>query len=254
MRNFEFAITYRCNVVCEYCNRLVGVIKLDDSDITLAQVKRYCDQLKAANWFPDKVKISGGEPRVHPQLDAIQELIKQELGARAVWTLTNDLPETETAPYPQDKGHTWKGNPLPKANHDPFLVSPVDAGMTEHQNIPACKSRRICGRLADAYGFSFCPVAPLLGRLLRINPYSPEPYIEQDHRICQHCPDSLPEEPRQELFEWAKQGNYPSPTFKAALKKYRELPIVYPRTDNVPLQRLVNIKDPFGAGSVDDVD
>jgi hypothetical protein len=229
VKNFEFEITYRCNVVCKFCNRLLGVIDLPDSDLTTEQVERYCDQLIANDWLPEKIKLSGGEPRMHPQLDEIKAIIERKLKPKTLWTLTNDTPETVSLPYPTD--HKWHGNPLPKQNHDPFLISPVDAGLTKNQNIPRCKIRRICGRAVDAYGFSFCPVAPMLGRLLRINPYSSEPCTEQNVDICKHCPDSLPEEDRQELYQIALAGNYPSKTFKEGLKKYKEEPFLFPRNE-----------------------
>jgi hypothetical protein len=231
IKNFEFEITYRCNTVCQYCNRLLGVIDLSDSDLTIAQTHRICDLLIAKGWTPEKIKLSGGEPRMNPQLSEIRDIIETRLNPRTIWTLSNDTPELTSLPYPQDEGHKWHTNPLPKQNHDPFLISPVDAGMTEHQDIPRCKIRRICGRAVDAYGFTFCPVAPMLGRLLRINPYSPEPYNEQDHRICKHCPDSLPEEQRKELYQIAIKGQYPSMTFREGLRQYKESPYTFPRLE-----------------------
>lgn len=249
MKCFEFEATYRCNTVCQYCNRLLGVIDLQDSDMTMDQVRYACQQLKLHDWVPDKIKLSGGEPRMNPDLDEIREYIKAELKPHRLWTLTNGAGDLESKFVHLD-GHKWHANPLPKQNHDPFLISPVDCGMEDELDIPNCKTRRICGRAVDAYGFSFCPLAPMLGRLLRINPYKDTPYMEQNPEICKHCPDALREEPRQQLFQIALDGNYPSKTLKEGLKAYKDDPFTFPRMAGLSERESVSDEplEPSGVG------
>lgn len=229
MKCFEFEVTYKCNTVCKWCNRLLGVISLPDSDLTPGQALYACQQLKLHDWVPDKIKLSGGEPRMNEDLYEIRELIMRELKPRRLWTLTNAKDDPDLQAYTQIDGHKWHSSPLPKQHHDPFLASPTDNGFADQLDIPNCKIRRICGRSVDAHGFSFCPVAPLLGRLLRINPYKQTPYLGQDPEICKHCPDALPPEPRQELFQLSIKGQYPSKTFVEGLKRYKEEPMEFPR-------------------------
>ena len=235
MKCFEFELTYRCNTVCKYCNRLLGVIDLPDSDLTMEQAVYACKQLKLHDWVPDKIKLSGGEPRMNENLSEIREYLLKELKPRRMWTLTNGAGELNEK-YVKLNGHKWHASPLPKQHHDPFLISPMDHGFEDQLDIPSCKTRRICGRAFDAHGFSFCPIAPMLGRLLRINPYRDEPYLGQDPEICKHCVDALPPEPRQKLFQIAIDGKYPSPTYVKGLKEYRDDPFILPRLDPAEME------------------
>lgn len=235
--NFEFEVTYKCNTVCKYCNRLLGVIALPDSDLTPGQTAYACQLLRETRYWPTKIKFSGGEPRMNPYLDEIVAIVKQMLDPEKCWILTNGSDEL---PKERVTGALWGTNPLPKQNHDPFLCSPIDAGMQDQLKIHACTIRSECGYSFDAHGFSFCPLAPLLGRLLRINPYRPVPTFDQQESICAHCPHALPEEPKQQLFAWAKEkGNYPSSTFRKALQRYKaepfEIPRLEPPTTEIPL-------------------
>lgn len=227
--NIEFEATYRCNTTCKYCNRLVGVIDLGkDSDLTPDQVRYACRMLKEMRFYPIRVKISGGEPELNPHIKEIAEIIKISFrrSIKHLWILMNGIEDK-----PEVVGLEERINPLPKKNHDPFLVSPVDAGLEHHQVIHACLNRSQTGPAFDCHGFTFCALAPILGRLLRINPYKPYPVFDQDYRICRHCPLSMGRKGREEIFEWAKQGNYPSKTYRDGLQAYQDEPFEIPRLE-----------------------
>jgi hypothetical protein len=227
--NFEFETTYRCNTVCKHCNRLLGVIDLPDSDLTPTQTAYACCRLRETRFWPDKVKFSGGEPRLNPYLQIIVRIVKEQLEPDKTWVLTNGSDELNVR---KPRGTLWGTNPLPKTNHDPFLVSPVQAGLDDRAMMHACTIRSECGFAFDAHGFTSCPLAPMLGRLLRINPYSPYPIFDQDHEICRHCPHSLRAADQHKIFAWAKKaGNYPSPIFKAGLLAYRTRPFIIRRLE-----------------------
>lgn len=225
--NFEFESTYRCNTVCKYCNRLLGVIDLsENSDITPEQVRYACKMLREMRFYPVRIKISGGEPELNPHIDEICQIIAEQLKPQKLWILMNGK-------LPGPDGVHAKINPLPKTNHDPFLVSPIDCGLEEHQVIHACLNRSQTGGAFDCHGFTFCALAPLIGRLLRINPYSPHPIFDQDYRICRHCPLSMNQTGRARIFEMALKGecDYPTKTFREGLKQYHEEPFVIPRLE-----------------------
>jgi hypothetical protein len=229
--NFEFESTYRCNTVCEYCNRLVGVIKIPDSDLTPDQVRYAIRMLREMRFYSVRIKISGGEPEMNPHIEEIVDLISTYLKPKHLWVLQNgilpDAVERERA--------VVKINALPKQNHDPFAVSPIDAGLEEHQMVHACLNRSQTGGAFDSHGFTFCALAPIIGRVLRINPYKPYPIFDQDYDICRHCPLSLNKVGRQKLYSWAQlTGNYPSKTYKEGIKAYKEDPFLIPRLQVTP--------------------
>jgi hypothetical protein len=101
----------------------------------------------------------------------------------------------------------------------------VDAGLESHVEPLCCICRFNTGPSFDAYGFSFCPLAMVLGRLLRIDPYKPHLYYDQNYEICRHCQYSMGRRARYALIEWSeREGNCPSPTYREGIERYKENP------------------------------
>lgn len=71
----EIHITYRCSLACRHCNRASYLRRPHTPDMTLAQVARFVEEARALAWYPWIVVI-GGEPTLHPELDAICKLLR----------------------------------------------------------------------------------------------------------------------------------------------------------------------------------
>jgi hypothetical protein len=240
----EVVVTQRCDAICRWCNRLVGVAKIDDSDMTAEQAKRAVDAIKAQRRNFTLVTLAGGEPAENPELQGIAEEFASLPSVRGIRVLTNDENKDRVAALkPKMPGKcAWVHAPLAEKHHVPFLVSPVDTGMEEYVHPEQCSVMAYCGRGLDAHGFSSCGVMGSLARLLRINPYSKEPQIHAIDSICRHCPYSIAggkdkrERTKQrrrqkKLYERCMSGEIrqPTPTFREGLRQHREEPMVFAR-------------------------
>ena len=78
----EIDITHMCNLSCLHCSRSCGHIQ-DPNLITLGQIEEFFDQVRDYEYPLKFVKIIGGEPTLHPEIDGIVSLLQglqRELG------------------------------------------------------------------------------------------------------------------------------------------------------------------------------
>jgi hypothetical protein len=91
--NIEFDVTLQCNFSCLNCNRHsnfnnlkdptkqskeVGLNLYENTDINIAQVKKFIREVKE-NGTVERIHLIGGEPLVHPFMDQICDLIREEI-------------------------------------------------------------------------------------------------------------------------------------------------------------------------------
>jgi hypothetical protein len=243
--NYDLNVQYICSARCGFCNRGLDLFTIPNGAMTIDQVKIVIEKWRKAEIFIKKLKISGGEPSLHKDLVEIVQLLLDSGIVGTVWVLSNgikkDLPKLP-------RGARWKVDPIvlsPKQgwkNHQPFLVSPDDYEIRSDNCGKTCSTVKHCGHGVEAFGFSQCGVAGFLGHLLGIDPYSEEPVLELDERLCKHCIYHIPDAEQKKLqrkcptSRWPDGSvthgegiEHPSPTFKKALKQYREKPTTYAR-------------------------
>lgn len=218
----DINLTYECNAVCKWCDRMIGVMKIDDSHVTPDQLTRMRECLTQQGMGLKRIKLTGGEPMMNPQFT---ECVKQcQSMCDSLMVCTNCiLPQIDFA-----KPIFWKHSPAVTKNHAPFLVSPKDIGI---RGDGRCKVQKQCGYGFDAFGFAMCSVAGVLGRLFGIDPYSNRPVLTQNKTICQHCLYSLPRWTLRAVKHSieVKDIVHPTPTYRALLKQWRDDNVVYPR-------------------------
>ena len=90
----DLCITFRCNAACPNCLKFCGLDKFtgligSETDMTLGQVRHAIAQWVAEPEWPvwDIVTVTGGEALVHPELEAIMELVLPLAGAGVVGTV-----------------------------------------------------------------------------------------------------------------------------------------------------------------------
>jgi hypothetical protein len=220
---FGLAITYRCNMQCSMCNRFIDKFPWQQpSDLTVADVKEAGEMVIASSLKVNKVRVTGGEPTLHPQLKEICDSIRDDWKvAKYTHILTNG---TTINKRPRDIWARYKdGDETTVKIHHPFSISPTDLGMSGPfgTELP-CEQQTGCGRLFDAFGFSFCVISGSLGRLLRIDPYSKTPVMMGDKRICKHCIFSLPRKIR-----WRIWGRWRAGQQEAVTKTYQDAEDVF---------------------------
>ena len=96
----EFDVTLQCNFSCMNCNRhsnfndlsspltggkknKVGLDLYDRTDVSIENTKKFIEEVKE-NGTVDRIHLIGGEPLVHPQMDKICDLIREELWGKYV--------------------------------------------------------------------------------------------------------------------------------------------------------------------------
>ena len=67
-QNFEWNITYDCNLACKWCTRLCGSKFNRPDHMSLEQVRRYALATAPLISAQSRINIVGGEPTLHPQI------------------------------------------------------------------------------------------------------------------------------------------------------------------------------------------
>ena len=129
--------TYRCNLSCALCNRWLDLFKWPDSDVTVDEVRRAGEMVKALpNTRLNKVRITGGEPTLHPQLVEICQVVADVWQPeRRTVVLTNGVVKDRPPRLPSAR---WKGGndkvtgprKDPSTYHRPWSISPADLGLS----------------------------------------------------------------------------------------------------------------------------
>jgi|GEM_PF-544726 len=73
-QKIEIDITYRCNLKCFNCNRSCTQAPSSDQ-MTISQIQRFLDESKKAEKYWRTIRISGGEPTLHPDFMEIVNLL-----------------------------------------------------------------------------------------------------------------------------------------------------------------------------------
>ena len=221
VRSVCLNITYRCSFGCVWCDRQLDRLKLDDSDVTLEQMAETAELIASTSWPLRKVRVSGGEPREHPQFMEVMEALKPITEKCKVRVSTASQPGKGFPKLP--RGMRFHSNPPQTKNHMPFMVSPDDLSIRATTN--SCRVPQTCGMNYDKWGWCFCPIGSVMSQTIGPNVHSrtPVPNV-MDWRICKHCIYSLGLEARHAVQQDVMKRNIkmPSPTFKKVLDTYRK--------------------------------
>lgn len=232
---FGIAATYDCDQACRYCNRGIDVIPWSQpSNIDIRSVIEAGRLIEKKGMIPNKVRVTGGEPTLHAGLlDLCRAVEKHWKPQRCIVVMTNHRIQG-----PDLKGinarYSWASPMTKEEQHRPWMISPADLGLDPvHGFTPdrECWVQRGCGRLFDAFGFSFCVLAGAVGRLLRIDPYSRDPVLNGREDICRHCICSLPR--KEQWRVWAEAGigqvEEITRTYRDGIERYKSDPFLFKR-------------------------
>jgi hypothetical protein len=215
---------------------MVRRIEIPESDLTLEQIEHFSRVIQQTDGHRlTHIRVGGGEPliwgpeKIRSLVEHFEALAEVEhIEIQTNWTLRHRM-----TVHRRRRGRPrirWTGRPPEQKDHQPWLISPSDLGIG---GLSRCWVRRGCGWAFEAWGFTYCTVAGILGRLLRIDPYSSEPQRKVDQRICAHCIYSVPRQVglllRSLVYE--RKINYPTPTLQKGLEDYQRDPVIFRRAD-----------------------
>jgi len=214
-RRMRFGIvpTYRCNKSCKYCNRHLHQWRWPKTDLTEHELITAGRAVHAKGIQPGRVRFTGGEPLLHKKFVKLVEIVLD------VWKPAMRLVSFSNGTIKMPKmgkrhrGMRFRSERTDESFHRPWMISPLDLGIESEGGWAGyCSIQHGCGRLFDCNGFTFCVFAGVLGRILGIDPYSTDPDVPADKRICQHCICSVSVSRRFKLQEQAMAGLIPFPT------------------------------------------
>lgn len=221
---YGIAATYRCNLSCKYCNRFLDQLPWLDSDLSLDSLEKAGKLVHQAGINPNKARITGGEPTLHPDLPGICRIVREAWNPTLRIVVLTNKTQPLVLIQQYNARYSWDG-PEKAQRHRPWMISPVDLGLQPKKgfNGQDCWVQRGCGRLFDTFGFAACVFAGALGRILGLDPYQPLPVLEMGAGFCQHCICSLPRGKQWAIWKAAQQGElaFPTKTFAKGLARCR---------------------------------
>ena len=225
----QIAVTYECNSACKWCVQHLDVIRWKvDTDITEGEIRTAARLLKFYGIKIGKLRVTGGEPMVHPNLRELLVAINETWAPRSGWFRIYS-----NGKLPVLRGVPGRFSVVPVTSvkktslFTPFNVSPADLGIEPKFGfVRPCVQQLYCGRWFDCFGFTSCGVAGVLGAMLGEDTYEPLPVMMGRPSVCQHCLYSLSKQERHLVTRKVHAGKIPdvTKTFKEAIERWHDDP------------------------------
>lgn len=213
IKYIQLEITYRCNLLCVKCNRHcnLDLPYLKGAEMTMEQLKKFIREVKQKDIHLERIRILGGEPLLHPEIENFVSILFYELivpgNLERIVIITNGVI------YRRGKLNDYIKNIM----LDPYikrafkvkmikfrishikkeeeffwvLASPEDLGFKWHQ----CDQPNVCGTLLNTYGYWPQGVCGAIARLFCLNEYVRdefpiyfnETWPNLEENVCRYC-------------------------------------------------------------------
>ncbi len=208
---FQIVFTYDCNLACKYCDRFLDVLPWPDTNITQNELILGHEMMKRAGVECSMSRVGGGEPLCHPDFEQLVKIVTEKWSQGE--TVRTTVATNNVLPKIRGIKAKYRRSPLESKQHNPVMISPADLGINPKYGIyNACRVAKVCGRGFDCHGFTSCPYAGPIGRVLGIDPYHLMPVMHGQPEICCHCIHSLAPKKQVKIWEQAKAGEIEFPT------------------------------------------
>lgn len=200
-RKIEIDITFDCDLKCFNCGRQCRQAPSTDF-MSLHQIEKFIKESIAKKTFWNKIRLTGGEPTLHPKLTEIVELLLEYKNSYSKETIIQIDTNGLNGYYKYDS--YLKSNEIIVANtnrkrpeQDDFMLinrAPVD--FLECKNLSsenACEIRQNCGTGLTKYGYYICATAGAIDRVFGLDigkkeiPNENDVMIEQTKNLCKYC-------------------------------------------------------------------
>ena len=190
IHSVEIDITYRCNMGCRSCDRSCGRVPSGE-DMSLEQVRRFISESEKRNYEWKRIRIMGGEPFMHPDIESILRDFSEYAAAHKeclVEVYTNGLEELPCRVPGNISVHNTLKNLRPN-RFDPYNLSPVD--LNPYYRARGCWITTDCGVGFNVYGFYCCAAGAALDRLFGFglaSEWADDPGVETGKAtLCKYC-------------------------------------------------------------------
>jgi len=167
-------ITNYCNMSCSYCTRYIRHLRNDQKKhMSLEDI---CTALDTFVGWPSRIGIIGGEPLMHPQIEAICSEVQKRFPKEkcCIWTagangglrrlmpiLEKTFGKIEYNPHAEEQLDTCKHQPITLA-----IDEALPDALNREKMIDNCWVQRFWCASINHYGAYFCEVAGALDSLL----------------------------------------------------------------------------------------
>lgn len=196
----EIDITFKCNLLCYNCDRSCRQVP-EDNHMKVEQISRFLKESENLNREWKRIRILGGEPYLHPEIDIILAILSDhrlENKDTIIEVVTNGYgPYVKKSilktPANIDIKNTKKTSQF-NTKFEPFNIAPKDLDNSYlNKYTEACWITEECGIGLNCYGFYQCAVAGSIDRVLGFDigfkqlPFQEEQLVMQKEKLCAYC-------------------------------------------------------------------
>jgi len=196
----EIDITYNCNLKCLNCDRSCKQAESEER-MSVEQLKKFIKESIEQKRKWEKIRITGGEPTLHPQiLDIIQLLLSYKKNfspETRIQLVTNGFGlkvknVLRIIPSEIEIENTYKVSKF--QYFDAFNIAPIDFLRYKYVDyLNACPVTQVCGIGLTRYGYYPCAVGGGIDRILGFDigskemPFPKDLMIGEKRILCRYC-------------------------------------------------------------------
>ncbi len=195
----ELDVTWACNLRCFHCNRSCEQAPTGEG-MTARQVARFVDESLARGQRWERIRVLGGEPTLHPELDALlAELLRYraavpEVRIELVTHGWGERTRAALARLPPGIEVENTGKSGPEQPFEAFNLAPADDPTWAGADFASgCSIPDVCGIGLGPYGYYPCAVAAGIDRVLGLDvgraalPDPADTMEDQLRLLCRMC-------------------------------------------------------------------
>ena len=227
----EIDITYRCDFMCFNCDRSCRQAPADD-DMPVEQIERFISDSEKEGREWKRIRIMGGEPMLHPEIDLILNLF-DSYGEKHPETMielyTNGIGKDSESIVPAHISihNTFKVSQC-NTCFEPYNLAAVDLLDSDTDCSGGCWITRDCGIGLNRYGYYPCAAGAAVDRVFGFDigckgiPSKDDDMIETRFKLCRYCGHHLGREYEKPDLRVPLSMEVMSQSWTDAYSKYRQ--------------------------------
>lgn len=199
-RFIEIDLTYQCNLGCDNCDRACKTAPSKDR-LSIYQIKRFIKESVDNGLMWKRIRILGGEPTLHPDINRILNLLieyKRSHSKKTVIELVSNGFGGEVrrtlSEIPKDIIIDNTAKRTDSQLFIPFNIAPIDSRKYDDADFTnGCRNISECGIGLTPYGYYPCAAAGTIDRVFGFDkgkkelPKADDQMLDQLNIFCRYC-------------------------------------------------------------------